>query len=325
MPASLSQFPDQETLTVGLASVFKSNGFTGGEVAILDREPNVYATTFPSEIVTCRFADESGLRLFCKYGASDSHNAHGHRGGLAYEVDVYRRVLQPIQDLKPKFYGAHMDPATGNTWLILEYLDDSLPVVETQEQARVMKLAAHWIGQFHAANHARLMNDPMPLLKAYDAEYYLGWIRRTMLFAGNLHQRFPWLTTLGQRVEEFVTPLLTAPPTVIHGEYYPINVLYRDEIVHPVDWESAAVAVGEIDLASLTDGWPAEIVGPCNNEYRRARWPWGAPADFERTLTAAQLYWHFRWLGDRPDWTTHESLLSRFEQLHSVGERLGLI
>ncbi len=188
-----------------------------------------------------------------------------------------------------------------------------------------MGLAARWIGRFHGAYEERLSHVLMPFLNRYDAEYYLGWAHRTSLFAGHWHRRFPWLSTLCERFEEFVAPLLTPPPTVIHGEYYPKNVLFRGGTVYPVDWESAAVATGEIDLATLTEGWPAEIVRECELEYQRARWPEGSPADFERRLAAARLYLPFRWLGDRPDWTTHETALWRFEQLRSAGERLGLI
>ena len=119
--------------------------------------------------------------------------------------------------------------------------------------------------------------------------------------------------------------LLAPSPTIIHSEYYPMNILLQEGMIRPVDWESAAIAAGEIDLASLTENWPTNIVQECELDYQRARWPAGPPADFERTLGAAQFYLSFRWLGDRPAWTTHESNLWRFERLRSVGERLQLI
>jgi thiamine kinase-like enzyme len=113
---------------------------------------------------------------------------------------------------------------------------------------------------------------------------------------------------------------------VIHGEYYPAkNILYAAGIVCPVDWESAAIAAGEIDLAALTEGWSADAARECEHQYQRNRWPWGAPADFEQTLGAARLYLAFRWLGEEPGETTHERNLCRFDNLRVVGERLGLI
>jgi thiamine kinase-like enzyme len=132
------------------------------------------------------------------------------------------------------------------------------------------------------------------------------------------------LATLCRRFEEVVVTLLEPPAIVIHGEYYPNNILFCQGTIYPVDWEAAAVAMGEIDLASLTEGWPPDFVSEAEAEYRSARWPEGPPADFECKLDAAQLYWLLRWLGDRPEWTHQEQALKRFEQLGSLGERLGL-
>ena len=117
--------------------------------------------------------------------------------------------------------------------------------------------------------------------------------------------------------------LLAPPQTVIHGEYYPQNVLAQEGVIYPVDWESAAVAAGEIDLASLTEGWPAEFARRCEEEYALARWPEGAPPEFERTLAVARLYFPLRWLGHAGTLTPERS---RFlDRLRLAGERLGLI
>jgi hypothetical protein len=327
-----SLLPNLQTLTVGLTSVLRS------QVTILDRQPNSYTTSFPSEIVRCRVDDGSELLLFCKYAAGGRpDSAYGHRGGVAYEAAVYRYLLQPSRVSTPTCYGTYTDLSTGDSWLILEYLGAHLRVYHaTETPAGPMGLAARWIGQFHRVSGERLSHVPMPFLIRYDAEYYLGWVRRTSLLAGHLHQRFPWLRMLCERSEEFIAPLLMSPLPVIHGEYYPSNVLFRGGTIYPVDWESAAVAAAEIDLAALTENWPAEIARRCELEYQRIRWPEGAPADFERRLCAARLYLQFRWLCDeftkkstgseRPIWS-HEAKdpLYRLEQLRSLGERLGII
>ena len=134
-------------------------------------------------------------------------------------------------------------------------------------------LAARWMGQFHAVAAERLTNVPIPVLNKYDRDYYLGWARRTSQFASYLHGRFPWLAILCHRFEEFVDSLLMIPATVIHGEYYAKNLLFRGGMAYPVDWESAAIAFGEIDLAAFTEGpWPAKIVQQCKSEYQQARW-----------------------------------------------------
>lgn len=269
-------------------------------------------------------ADGNELRLLCKYTDGRSHNSYGHRGGVTYEAEVYRQVLQPLPVSTPTFYGAHKDAITGEMWLILEYSDKSLPVEDSPDPA-VLQAAARWLGRFHKTNESLRSTASLPSLNRHDAEYYLGWAERTSLFAGHLHQRYPWLTTLCQRFEEVVVTLLEPPAIIIHGEYYPNNILFCQGTIYPIDWEAAAVVIGELDLASLTENWPPEFVREAKAEYQSARWPEGPPADFERKLDAAQLYRLFRWLGDRPERTTHEKELSRFEQLSTMGERLGLI
>src|SRR5205807_8984724 len=134
--------------------------------------------------------------------------------------------------------------------------------------------------------------------------YYVGWAGRTSKFAGRLHRSFPWLAKLCDDFGDVIAPLLEAPLTIIHGEYQPHNVLCREGEIYPVDWQSAAIASGEIDLVGLLDGWwPEDVVRHCEFEYRKARWPLGAPADFEQRLGAARLYWPLRWLGDLPEQT----------------------
>ena len=107
MQATSVQFPDLQTLSVGLNSVMSGNGLTPDQVTVLHREPVLW-NTYPSEIVTCRLADRTELKLFCKYMAPLRYSkSYGHRGAVPYEVKVYRHVLQSSQFSVPKFYGAN--------------------------------------------------------------------------------------------------------------------------------------------------------------------------------------------------------------------------
>jgi hypothetical protein len=324
MEPSPFRLPDPDALSAGLNAIFGGNGSGYCPVTILDRTPVAYASTYPSEIVTCRVGDRGELTLYCKYMAGLSFDSYGHRGGVPYETKVYRHILQPLGFSVPKFYGSYDDKTTGDTWLILGCVDPSLRLAKGPQPETILR-AAEWVGRFHAVNEPRISMTALSFLNKYDSDYYFGWVRRTSLFAGSLHQHFPWLTTLSKRFEECIDILLSASPTVIHGEYYPHNVLVRDGVVYPLDWESAAIAAGEIDLATLTEDWGPDIVQQCALEYRRTRWPEGSPAEFARRLAAAQLYLCFRWLGDQPNWTLAEGNRSYFEQMHSVGEELGFI
>jgi hypothetical protein len=324
MHKTQDKLPDNQTLANKINSVLVQNKFGQGLVTILARESNPYATTFPSEIITCQLADGNEFRLLCKYAAGFNHNVYGHRGGVSYEADVYHYILQNLQVPTPKYFGAHQDVITGETWLILEYFDDKLRV-RASNNLNSMQAAARWLGRFHKENETILENASLQFLNKYDADYYRGWADRTSHFASYLDQHLSWLDTICINFKEMVYILLEPKYNIIHGEFYPNNILYYEEKIFPVDWESAAIAIGEIDLASLIDHWPEKVRKDCIAEYQSIRWTEGTPADFKEKLETARLYWHFRWLGDRPEWTTNEKERWRFEEIHQIGERLGLI
>lgn len=307
-----------QTLTAVLRSLLIENGPRTGDLNIVHREP-MGQGTFPKEIVTCSLEDGREFRLFCKYEMGYNHNAHGHRGGVAHEASVYRELLEPMRVSVPALCGVFADNEADEIWLILEYLEGNLRVKKSPD---MMGLAARWIGHFHALSQDYVQTPRTSFLKSYDIEYYVGWAQRTLQYSVHLRDRYLWLEPLCERFEEVVRTLLSVPDAVIHGEYYPKNVLVRDGTIYPVDWESAAIGAGEIDLASLTEAWPEAIVRECEAQYQAARWPDGPPYDLRRVVCAAQLYLHFRWLGVSPESSVDEW---RLGALRATGRQLGLI
>src|SRR5258708_31268733 len=97
---SLQEFshrvPDEDRLAFALNSAFNSNGNQNGYVAIIKRQFSVRASSYPSEIVTCRFEDGREQRIMCKYSAGFIHNSQGHRVRVWDESEVYLHVLQAI-------------------------------------------------------------------------------------------------------------------------------------------------------------------------------------------------------------------------------------
>jgi aminoglycoside phosphotransferase (APT) family kinase protein len=280
-------------------------------------------STYPSEVVSCRLADGVDVRVFCKYGADrPAHLDGGHRGGVGYEAAVYRDVLRSSGVSVPRFYSSYTDPGTGAVWLFVEYLPRAARV---SKSPGAMGLAARWLGEFHQTFEGR----PAPGLNCYDADYYRAWARRAAEFASPWRHRFPWVEALCDRFAgQTAADLCRLPVTVVHGELYPCNVLVCGGAVYPIDWESAAAGPGEIDFASLTEGWPMELAAECVREYCAARWPGGAPADFGKRVAAARLYWALRWLGRPPAPLTDEKsrrYLRYFDQLYAAGRTLGLI
>ena len=332
MKTPRSLLPDlatlRERLTIGLSNASSK----GCPVRVLKRNLPRFMSTFPNEIVTCKLPDGRRRRVFVKYGGSRSHHSFGHRGDVFYEAEVYRRVLQLLPDFRPRYLGAHTDPETGDTSLFLEYLDrnnrlSDISWKRSTRQPRGMAQTARWLARFHAAQESRVRDSALSFLKRYDGEYYRGWAQRTFEFARPLQTRFPWLAELNQCEDAWFAPLLAAAQTVIHGESYAKNVLVQGKNSLIVDWESAAVAAGEVDLAALTDGegWKATVVRRCEESYQSARWPEGVPARHKQALAAARIYMQFRWLGERPDWTVREKTIWRYDHLHAAAKQLGLL
>jgi aminoglycoside phosphotransferase (APT) family kinase protein len=316
-------YPDFQTLTEGLQSILQPGGFYH-PVAVLDRRPNRWGGTFPAEIVTCRVDGRSDLQLFCKYETGASAGSHGHRGGVRYEGQVYRELLQPLSLTVPRFYGSYEDERRGRLWFVLEYLDDSLPVSKAREPDAMVR-AAEWIGAFHRMMENRVRSGALSFLLRYDAEYYRGWAERTVRLSRGHDFDREWLPAFCRRFEEAADLLLPGPLTMVHGEYYPQNIGCQAGVIRPIDWESAAVGAGEIDLASLTDNWPNDITRECERAYSCSRWANGSPPEFAQRLDLARLYLQLRWLGSPTGWRTRKETARRFEQIRRIAERQALL
>lgn len=314
--------PQTDALEKRLAYALRCEGSSDLSFRLIRREPIPFSTTFPNEIVTCRLGRGKFRRIFCKYSGNINYTGHGHRGGVSYEVEVYRRILRFQRDLRPRFYGGYIDPQTGESWLFLECLDGSLPI-QKLNKITVMEQAARWVARLHSMHKRKAGNLRFRFLNRYDRGFYLGWIRRTKEFAGPLHKRFPWLRRLCKDAEDLMAPLLACEPTIIHGEFYPPNILFHRGRVCPVDWESAAYAAGVIDLATLTEGWGIRMTTAIIKAYIKTRWPEGPPKGFEDALRAARLYMNFRWVGDEVSATQRRDRRGHFARLLSLWRQSG--
>ena len=333
METELLLQPDTQSLCLGLRSVLGVSD--GGEVTILERERNAYSSGSLSEIVTCRCANGSPLRLLVKYAqypdaARYRHASHepfiaGSWSNVPYEAEVYRHVLEPLRLSTPKFYGTYQEPGSGRLWLVLEYFENAIPLDELSDDS-VMVLASNWLGRFHAVSEPCLAHKAsLPSLKTRDASYYSGRATRALSHFGRLGPSFSWLPDLCARFEDFAASICSLRPTITHGDYYRHNILARDGNIHPVDWEQAAIDLGEIDLACLTYRWPAKISQCCELEYQRSRWPQGSPDDFETVLKGARLTLYLDEIRNVPNWTDRGERLTFGQEMRSLSEVLGLI
>lgn len=290
-PADLPSDADLET---ALRRLLPASG-----AAVTARRPNAYTSSSRSEIVTVRTDDGGRLELLVKYDRGTSDPFPSCRHGIDYCARVYNSVVAaaPLQHLLT-LGTVRIGPASLPA-LVLEHLDGSLRVGEAPEVSGILS-AAEWCGCFHRWAEPRRDAVDLAFLARYDAAYYRAWADAALRHAAEANAPVPWLPAVCAAYRDLVDVLTAAPATIIHGEMSPQNVLWLDGEIYPIDWESAAIGPGEIDLAALLFGWPEETVGRCIDAYWEAR-ETPRPPEFPARWTAATLYTALRWLPPSQD------------------------
>lgn len=289
-------------------------------IQVMQRTPQLTGS-FPKEVVHCRLNDGQEVKLFCKYSAP-RFEAFGHRRGIAYEAAIYERVLAVSGLSAPTRVGWFQDADTGETWLIVSYLEGGCRSTDRWSE---LDIVARWLGDFHRLYEGAERDERLSFLIRYDGDYYTGWSARTAEFAQRLPEQRPWLSALCAEFDSRVSQLIASPQTVVHGEYTVHNVMMQGPHVYPVDWESAAIGFGEIDLACLLDNCTDDVTGKCTRAYAQARWPDGLPADLSARLLSAEIYLHLRWLGEEPAQVATADGARRLERLRAIALELGIL
>jgi len=284
-----AHLPTDDELSTALRRLLPASGAT-----VTARRPNAYTSSSRSEVVTVRTDDGDHLDFLVKYDRGSPDPLPSCRHGIDYCARVYEAVvaaapLQHLLTLGTIRIGAGSLPA-----LVLEHLDGAFRVGEAPEVSGILS-AAEWCGCFHRWAEPRRDAVELAFLARYDADYYRAWADAALRRAAEAAALSPWLLEVCAAYRDLAGVLAAAPATIIHGEMSPQNVLWLDGEIYPIDWESAAIGPGEIDLAALLFGWPEETVGRCIDAYWEARQA-PRPAEFPARWTAATLYTALRWL-----------------------------
>jgi Ser/Thr protein kinase RdoA (MazF antagonist) len=219
------------------------------------------------------------------------------------EIAVYRTVLTP-RGLGATMYGA--DDAGKHPWLLIER-------VEGRELYQVGDLdtwgdVAAWLGTFHRrlADGAGALAREAGLVR-YDGDFYRTWPTRARCLADQVADggrgRRTAIEWLAQRHDLAVEHLLALPVSLIHGECYASNVLVDDGVLRricPVDWATAALGPGLLDLAALTAGGWSDAAGRAMVDRYAATAGRTAPATrahLDKAMTACRLHVCMQWLG----------------------------
>jgi hypothetical protein len=275
-----------------------------------------YSSSFPVDELDVRLDDGAELHLVMKdlSAAAMSQAARRARPEFLYEprreLQTYRWILPHAPAGTATWYGAVENSTMRRHWLFLERVAG----LELRHVGPlgVWQHAARWIARFHRAfpsGGERLVHTARLLV--YDDAFYWRWLERAQRFAVKCSRARNTVGRIARGYQAVVDRLVRLPRTLIHGEFYPCNILVggtgRAVRVCPVDWEMAAFAPALMDLASLTTGWAPRSQRALIRAYRTAL-PHddGSAAhldeDFDRNLEACRLHLAVRMLGWSESW-----------------------
>jgi len=287
--------PAREVLRRGLERVLAGEVAARGPFRITSRRPSPRSSTYLADIVRVRFADGSSERLLCKYSNGVDFDPTSPHRGLEHEAAVYDRVLRDAPVSLPHVWGSFRDAETGDFALVMRFYDHGLSSGQAWEFGGVPQ-ALRWLAAMHAWAESRVADPAWDVLTRYDTDYYTRWLDRTLHVARPLSSECPWLDRVVSAYRDRIPLLVGSPPTLVHGEFTTRNAFWAEGRVMPVDWETAAIGPGEIDLAVFTFDWNLDELPDLEQVYVEARWGDEPPAGFRETLLAARLYVSFHWI-----------------------------
>lgn len=293
----------------------------GVPVVGVELAANPYASRNLSGIATCTLGTGERRSVFWKMGAAHGEEAGYRLGCVGYEIGAYASVLAVPDAPAPALIGGEIRET--DALLVTEYAG-SMCRIQKSPRTGAMEHAASRIGTFHDRASTAI---PDGRLDRYDERMYRIWASRA---AGRVPGA-PWLTRVSDAFPAFAAALQATSCTVIHGEFYPDNILVSTDKVAVVDWEWVGVGMGEIDLAALVEGWSESTVTACTAAYAESRMIHPENRLFLQRLAASRLCLHLRWLGYQEgrrvcrEKTLDEDELRVLEHVRSLALELGVL
>ena len=308
----------------------------GQQVATLHKHASPYATTAGLWELEAALSDGTTLCVVHKASGRRARVPGAPRNVPAFvydperEIRVYKQFLEGRELGTPRLFASDIQPGAGRYWIFLERVPGTQ--LRWTVEPSAWHRAAAWLARAHATLEPSSQTNTPELLN-HDARYYRRWLRRAQIFTeGTNRERRTRLAWLARHHESVVDALTGLPPTVIHGEFYPSNILVDESMpdgrISVIDWEMAAVGPAVTDLAALVGGRlaPTEQAALVT-AYLGARpedSP-GSPATFgAEALACARLQFALQWMGWSRDWSPPE------EQRHDwlaeaveLGETMG--
>jgi hypothetical protein len=233
------------------------------------------------------------------------------------EIEFHQHVLSGRPELGTAvLYSSVVEPAQDRYWLLFERVFGS--TLEGTANLDRWRAVARWLARLHV-NLAPLASEALApgtaRLLRYGPDFLRMWIARAVATVRIQHPVVPRELILGierlaGRYDGVIDRLMSMPQRIIHGEFYPSNILVNLDSPHPriavLDWEMVAVGPPMMDLAALLASERDEArVRDIALTYRSALpdRPIG-DADhrhFLEDLAFCKLHLAVQWLGWSPD------------------------
>jgi hypothetical protein len=231
-------------------------------VVSVARRPSPNRSSFFVDELDVHLNDGSTLALLAKAVQWDAMDAAARRAKPIFlwhperERTTYESLLSQFPLGTAQYLGSFA-ARDGIRYLLLERLD-GIPLWQC-ERFDAWRSAALWLARLHTSIGATCAcrSEAGPHLLIYDRGFFDQWLRRAIAFqTGSVEE----MRVLARHHDAIVHRLLELPRTFIHGEFYAANVVVAagaqgaESIVRPVDWETAAIGPGLVDLACLLAG-----------------------------------------------------------------------
>jgi Ser/Thr protein kinase RdoA (MazF antagonist) len=292
------------------------------DVVSIGRQLYDYRSSFAIEEVMVSFANGAVLPLIFKSLSPDCLLSHAravrpaHLYDPAREIIVYRELLPQLSLGAALCYGAVADAAAERYWLLLEKVPGS--DLARSGSFEIWIATAQWLAAAHQKLTAALSQwTQRQRLMRYDYNCFSNWIddaerslRRPQRADGGAVE--PWeIAWLVERSRSAARLASSLPPSLIHGDFYPSNVLISEASqqrrICTIDWETAGIGPALLDLAALVSGsWSeqqqAELAGYYFDAEAEAAVPPSGKIDQLMALRCCRLMLAMKWIGWSPEW-----------------------
>jgi aminoglycoside phosphotransferase (APT) family kinase protein len=281
---------------------------TGIGVHSLEGRPHAYRTSFPLEDLEVLLEDGRRLDLVFKNLGFDTleEDARVAKASMLHdplrEIDTYR-LLERADLGTPRLYGFLADPETDRYWLLLERIP-GVPLWQVGERD-VWEAAAEWLARMHEQFRG-VHSLTADSLLIRDGRHMTEGMQRALGQATGRTRAM--LVRIDAQYDEVIERLKHLPQTLIHGEFFPSNILVDLSLtparIAPVDWEMAGTGTGLLDLASLVAGrWPEDDQIAIATAYEHARSGLDPDDEFFADLARCRLHNAVQLLGVSGKWS----------------------